>query len=108
MAWYATLYASRLSGWHARWDEVELSCPSSTVGALLWTLLAIILTPLALVLAWFIFVAPKERGRTLKTQEEMQAESAADMDPASSAPDLRGTAQTAGDTVGSNAFARAR
>lgn len=95
MNWYATLYAERLSGWHKRWDQAILNCPSTAVGALLYTLLALVCVPILLVVAYILFVAPKGAGRLLKSQEEMQKEAAqADgRHGGEGMGDLRGTAQ---------------
>mmetsp|Transcript_57165 Transcript_57165/g.164173 ORF Transcript_57165/g.164173 Transcript_57165/m.164173 type:complete len:281 (-) Transcript_57165:40-882(-) len=107
MNWYATLYAGRLNGWHARWDDATLNCPSAAIAATLYMLAAIVLTPVALGVLWFLLVAPKERGRMLKSQEEMQAESMAEAD-AQAMGDLRGTAQMSGDRMAQSGMSRSR
>jgi len=89
IAWFSTLYANRLSGWHENWDDAVLSCPSVAVQALLWTLLGIFIVVLLLPVLYILFVAPKEKGRTLVSQAEMQAQADADGE---FVQDLRGSA----------------
>merc|ERR1719203_38823 len=103
IAWFATLYAGRLSGWHENWDDAVLTCPSLAVTVLLWTLLAIFLIVLSLPVMYILFVAPKERGRTLVSQADMQAE--ADAQAAEYVQDLRGAAM-GGDALGQSGMSK--
>lgn len=99
IAWYATLYAARLSGWHKYWDDALLNCPSAAVGALVYTILAIFIAVVTLPVLWILFVAPQERGRVLMSQEEMEAQDDKD--------DLRGAASR-GDTLRSGGMGATR
>lgn len=101
IAWYSTLYAGRLNGWHANWNDAILNCPSVAVAAVLYTLLAMVIVALLLPITYCLFVAPKDRGRTLISQADMQAESTA------STQDLRGVA-AGGDALGQSGMSMSR
>lgn len=94
--WFSTLYAKRLNGWHGDWDSAELLCPAAAIGALIWTGVGLILAPALCGVLYIVCVAPKEKGRLLITQEEMQAEANAENNDSTPA-NLRGTARTVGD-----------
>mmetsp|Transcript_109612 Transcript_109612/g.316929 ORF Transcript_109612/g.316929 Transcript_109612/m.316929 type:complete len:292 (-) Transcript_109612:218-1093(-) len=93
IAWYGTLYAARLSGWHSNWDDAQLNCQSAAVGALIYTLLALFIVVVLLPIMWILFVAPQERGRVLMTQDEMQAQGEKEGE---AMPDLRSAASQGG------------
>lgn len=99
IAWFATLYAGRLNGWHAYWDDAVLTCPSVAMMAAIWTTLVVVIVVLSLPLLYILFVAPKEPGKTLVSQADMQAQ--ADREEAEMIQDLRTTGMGGDDTRGS-------
>jgi len=105
MNWYSTLYAGRLNGWHAYWDDATLNCPSAAIAATLWTICAIVLSVVFLIICYFLLVAPKEGGKLLISQEDMQAEAEAEAEK-EAYQDLRGTAQMGGDALGQTGMSR--
>lgn len=101
IAWYSTLYAGRLNGWHGDWDDAKLECPNAAVGALLYTILAGFIAAVVLPLLWILRVSPKQGGRVLMTQEENQ-------DGEDDGVDLRGAGLGGGDTIGSGGMGATR
>lgn len=79
--WYDALYKKRRGGWHFSYDEFTLICPNGVFIAILWTILVILIIICLIPCALYLFKAPKERGRTLISQADMQTESAADDAP---------------------------
>eukprot|EP00437_Effrenium_voratum_P015508 CAMPEP_0181443352 /NCGR_PEP_ID=MMETSP1110-20121109/24508_1 /TAXON_ID=174948 /ORGANISM="Symbiodinium sp., Strain CCMP421" /LENGTH=151 /DNA_ID=CAMNT_0023567323 /DNA_START=348 /DNA_END=803 /DNA_ORIENTATION=- len=75
MAWFAAMYVARRDGWHLDYDEASLECPSGVVTAIIVTVVIIVCIVACIPISIFLFKAPKERGRTLISQEQMQAES---------------------------------
>lgn len=98
IAWFSTLYAGRLNGWHAYWDDATLTCASAAMMAVIWTILAVVIVIFSLPLLYFLFVAPKEPGKTLVSQADMQAQ--ADREEAEMIQDLRSTGMGGNDTLG--------
>jgi len=104
--WYGTLYVSLLNGWHGDYDEATLECPSNVMTVLLLVIAGLVLFAAAVPISIMLFTAPKERGRTLISQADMQDDADDQMGMSdmymtdqSSAGRLRNTAQ--GDTMGS-------
>jgi len=105
IAWYAAIYVGSRNGWHLDYDEAVLECPSGVVTAIIVTVVVIVCIVACIPISIFLFKAPKERGRTLISQEQMQAESMRaeeDMDAS-----LRG-AGAGGDTLGSSGMGATR
>lgn len=73
MAWFGTAYRGRRAGWHADYDSAVLDCPSSAVTIIVAVVFALIGIVGMLPLGIFLFKAPRERGRTLISQSEMQS-----------------------------------
>ncbi|CAK9053295.1 unnamed protein product [Durusdinium trenchii] len=105
VAWFAAYYVARRDGWHMDYDEAVLECTSGVVTAIIVTITVIVCIVSCIPISIFLFKAPKERGRTLISQEQMQAESMRgdeDMDGT-----LRSTAG-GGDTMGSSGMGATR
>lgn len=71
LMWYETFYVRRRSGWLLAWDKAALTCPGIVGPAAGWTAFGLTLAAIVGSIANFCFVAPKERGRTMITQEQM-------------------------------------
>lgn len=97
MGWYGTLYVSLLDGWHADYDDATLVCPSAVGMVIFYVMLILILIAACIPVSIILFKAPKERGKTMISQEEMQAE----------ADDGAGITEMA-DTVGTGGMQRLR
>lgn len=89
MAWYGTLYAGRRGGWTLNYDSAVLTCPGSAGQILTIIAIIVILALLAVPISIVLFVAPKERGRTLISQSDMNQDDDEDDSPNQ---DLRATA----------------
>lgn len=98
---YGASFATDRFGWHLDYNEAVLECPSGVIGPIIVTVVVIACILLCIPISIFLFKAPKERGRTLISQEQMQAESMREDD------DLRG-AGAGGDTLGSSGMQATR
>lgn len=107
MTWYATLYRSRRGGWHQDYDKVTLECPSNTLAIIMWTLFVMVLLVCLVPVGFFLFKAPKERGRTLISQADMQEMNDSSQVEAIDNADLRGAAQGQ-DALGNSGMSRSR
>eukprot|EP00913_Durusdinium_trenchii_P018950 g17808.t1 len=121
VAWFAAYYVARRDGWHMDYDEERwglgtssallavLECTSGVVTAIIVTITVIVCIVSCIPISIFLFKAPKERGRTLISQEQMQAESMrGDEDPPD---DMDGTLRSTaggGDTMGSSGMGATR
>jgi len=80
IARFGSQYAGKRNGWHQDYDSATLECDDGAVGVIL-TILGVIVGLLAFVpVALFLFKAPKEPGRTLISQADMQDLSKQDED----------------------------
>eukprot|EP00401_Gymnodinium_catenatum_P032326 CAMPEP_0117525816 /NCGR_PEP_ID=MMETSP0784-20121206/35967_1 /TAXON_ID=39447 /ORGANISM="" /LENGTH=232 /DNA_ID=CAMNT_0005322029 /DNA_START=35 /DNA_END=733 /DNA_ORIENTATION=+ len=78
MPWYSLTYKPRRSGWHKDYDQALLECPDSLVEGLVWTFFVLVLIVVLGIVAYFLLVAPKDKGVTLVSQEQMQREAESD------------------------------
>lgn len=86
MPFYSITYKNVRGGWHLDYDEVELQCPLAAVGILLYVFGAIALVLLSIPVLYFLCVAPKDRGRTLVSQADMQGDDDDDDDEDMNSP----------------------
>lgn len=96
--------------WHYDYDEAVLDCPNSILLIVFSILLGFIFVLGSIPVALFLFKAPKERGRTLISQADMQAEQEVEHNKENE-DTLRsaafGAGYALGETVGSNAVGNA-
>uniref|UniRef100_A0A7S2IC74 Uncharacterized protein n=1 Tax=Alexandrium andersonii TaxID=327968 RepID=A0A7S2IC74_9DINO len=81
MQWYNVRYRADRSGWQANYDQAVLECDSGILVIILATIACIAILILCVPVLWFICVAPKERGRTLVSQAEMNADNSDAVEP---------------------------
>jgi len=94
---FSALYVGRRNGWHLDYDQATLECPSATVQGIITACFVIIILLACIPVGVILFKAPKERGRTLISQADMQASQGED--------DMDGTLRGSGiggDTLGSS------
>jgi len=80
IARFGSQYAGKRYGWHEDYDSATLECDDGIIAAMLTTLAVIVGLGCMLPVAWFLFKAPKESGKTLISQAEMQDLSKQDED----------------------------
>jgi len=73
MPWYDSIYRSRRAGWFANYDDAALTCPSNAAIIIVIVVACVLGIVLMIPLGFILFSAPKERGRTLISQADMQA-----------------------------------
>mmetsp|Transcript_26137 Transcript_26137/g.47753 ORF Transcript_26137/g.47753 Transcript_26137/m.47753 type:complete len:275 (+) Transcript_26137:75-899(+) len=95
--WYHVTYrALRTAGiWHEDYETAVLDCPTVVGNVIIITVAAVLGIFFLFALAWYLFKAPKERGQTLISQEDM-AEAMDDEDEEPSQDDLRRAGQGEG------------
>lgn len=103
LKWFAWHYRMRRIHWHYDYDEAIVECPDSILLIVFSILAGFIVVLGSIPVGLFLFKAPKERGRTLISQADMQ-DSAQDSVPIGEDEDtLRSAAFGGGDTLGSTA-----
>jgi len=75
MKWYAWHYRARRYHWMADYDEAEIECPNNVALIVFSVLGGFALVLAAIPVGLFLFRAPKERGRTLVSQQDMNEDS---------------------------------
>mmetsp|Transcript_59606 Transcript_59606/g.141829 ORF Transcript_59606/g.141829 Transcript_59606/m.141829 type:complete len:282 (-) Transcript_59606:141-986(-) len=75
MWFHITYRALRAPGsWHDDYETAVLDCPTMVADIIIITIAAVVGIIALVVLAWYLFKAPKERGQTLISQAEMAAQ----------------------------------
>eukprot|EP00931_Biecheleriopsis_adriatica_P068906 TRINITY_DN42803_c0_g1_i1.p1 TRINITY_DN42803_c0_g1~~TRINITY_DN42803_c0_g1_i1.p1 ORF type:complete len:262 (+),score=44.28 TRINITY_DN42803_c0_g1_i1:52-786(+) len=74
ITWFAALYVGKRNGWHLDYDEARLECPSDAIAVLIGLAVAVVACLLGIPCGWFLLWAPKEKGLTLISQSDMQAQ----------------------------------
>jgi len=95
MQWYSVRYRAERSGWQANYDQATLECDSGVLTIMLVTGACIVFVVCIAPACFFLCVAPRERGRTLVSQAEMNADNGDTVEPLddfSKTRDLRGNA----------------
>lgn len=70
--WFGTGYRGQRNGWHLDYDQAVLECESRAVTAIIAIVVSLVGVALAIPCSIFLFKAPRQRGRTLVSQAEMQ------------------------------------
>lgn len=73
MPWYSAIYRSRRAGWFLSYDDASITIPSNAGTIVVIVIAVVVAIALMIPLGIILFQAPKERGRTLISQAEMQA-----------------------------------
>lgn len=74
MQWYNVRYRPRRSGWQANYDQAILECDSGILTIILITIACIGGILCCMPILWYVCVSPKEKGKTLVSQAEMNAD----------------------------------
>jgi len=74
MQWYDVRYRAQRTGWQANYGQAALECGNDIMLIIFVTILVIVLCIGCVPVSLFVFVAPKEKGRTLVSQADMNAD----------------------------------
>jgi hypothetical protein len=86
LRWYDVAFKSRRYGQNYRYSYTEISdisCPSATVLIILICVIIVVLAIICVPIAWYVFIAPKERGRVLQGSDDDYYETAVEPIPGS-------------------------
>lgn len=72
LAFYHSQFEDLRVGWHKDYNKGTLTCPSNALEVTIAVILSIIAVCAAGPIAFILFCAPRERGKTLVTQADMQ------------------------------------
>jgi len=89
MAWFNVRYRDLRHGWTANYDETILECPSGVLAILMITLACVVFVIACAGLCCFLCIAPKERGKTLISQADMNPGASNSVEPLDQSSSLR-------------------
>jgi len=81
MQWYNVRYRSSRTVWQANYDQAVLECDSGVLTIILATIACIAVALCCVPVFFYICVAPREKGRTLVSQAEMNADNPDAVEP---------------------------